>query len=65
MQYLMGLWSREPARVVAFVQMALLVAVTVFGVNLSGEQQLAIMGLVAALIALLGGEITRSQVSPA
>lgn len=64
MQSLLDLWRREPARIVAFSQMLLVVLVTVFGVNLTGEQQAAIIGLVAAALALLGGEITRSRVSP-
>ena len=42
---------------------SLLVAVTVFGVNLTDDQQIAILGLVAALIALLGdGEIAEGSV---
>mgnify|MGYP000034904111 FL=1 len=65
MAYLIGLWQREPARIVTFVQMVLVVAVSVFGVQLTGEQQTAILGLVMALIVLLGGEVTRSRVSPA
>jgi len=64
MQYLLDLWRREPARIVTFVQMVLIVAVSVFGVQLTGEQQTAIIGLVSAGIILLGGEITRSQVTP-
>lgn len=64
MQYLLDLWRREPARIVTFVQMVLVVAVSVFGVSLTGEQQTAIIGLVSAGIILLGGEVTRSQVSP-
>jgi hypothetical protein len=65
MSYLLSLWQREPARIVTFVQMVLIVAVSVFGVNLSGEQQVAIIGLVSAGIVVLGGEVTRSRVSPA
>jgi hypothetical protein len=64
MSYLMDLWRREPARIVTFVQMVLVVAVSVFGVQLTGEQQTAILGLVMAAIVLLGGEVTRSQVTP-
>ncbi|MGE5229465.1 MAG: hypothetical protein ACM3MJ_07070 [Deltaproteobacteria bacterium] len=65
MTYLLDLWRREPARIIAFAQMLLVVLVTVFGIQLTGEQQAAIVGLVAAFLALLGGEITRSRVSPA
>lgn len=65
MTYLIGLWQREPARIVTFVQMVLIVGVSVFGLNLTGEQQTAIIGLVSAGIVLLGGEVTRSRVSPA
>ena len=62
MQYLLDLWRREPARIVSFVQMLLIVLVSVFGVNLTGEQQIAIVGLVSAAIILLGGEVTRANV---
>lgn len=61
MENLLSLWSREPARVVAFTTafLALLVA---FGVQITTEQSAAIVGIVIALVTVLGGEITRANV---
>lgn len=53
------LWGREPAMVVAFVQALLILGVT-FGLNLTQEQQ----GAILAVAALGLGLITRSQVTP-
>jgi hypothetical protein len=62
MQALISLWSREPARIVNGV-LALLALLVAFGIQIDTGQQAAIIGLVAAIIAVLGGEVTRAQVS--
>ena len=65
MQYLIGLWAREPARIIGFATAAVAFAVA-FGVELTTDKQVAILGLVSAILIVLGAEITRSQVtSPA
>jgi uncharacterized membrane protein len=62
MQALISLWSREPARIVNGV-LALLALLVAFGIQIDTGQQAAIVGIVVAVIAILGGEVTRSQVS--
>jgi hypothetical protein len=62
MTWLLDLWRQSPARIVAAVS-ALLIFLVAFGVHLSTDQNGAILGLVSAVIVLLGGELTRSQVS--
>lgn len=59
---LLELWGREPARVVTFVEILVFLLVS-FGVPITGEQQVQIIAIVGAFIVLLGGEVTRSQVS--
>ena len=54
------LWGREPAMIVALVQAVLVLAV-VFGLKLAPEQSAAILAVVAVVLGL----ITRSQVTPA
>lgn len=61
MSNLLDLWMREPARLVSFTTAVLAVAVA-FGVQIGTDQQTAIVGVVIAVISLLGGEITRANV---
>lgn len=53
----------EPARVVA-VLLALIGLGAAFGLNLTDDQVAAIVALVAAILALIGGETVRAQVTP-
>jgi hypothetical protein len=62
MQRLIDLWSREPVRIVDLCA-AVLVLIASFGVQIDVGQQTAILGVVSALIIMLGGEVARSQVS--
>ena len=59
---LLSLWSKSPARIVAFTIAALDLAVA-FGLNISTDQQSKIVAFVGALIVLLGGEIVRANVT--
>lgn len=61
MQKLLELWLREPARIVSFATsfLALLVA---FGVQITTDQQVAIVGIIVTVVALVGGEVTRANV---
>jgi hypothetical protein len=61
---LVSLWLREPARIVGLVT-AVLALLVAFGVGVTEHQQEAVVGVVSALLILLGGEVTRSRVSPA
>lgn len=61
METLIDLWRKSPARIVGFVT-ALLALLVAFGVQVTTDQQVAILGIVSAVIILLGGEVTRSQV---
>lgn len=63
MSLLVNLWKTEPARVVGFIT-ALIALLVAFGVELSSDQQSAILGIVAAVLILLGSEVTRAQVVP-
>jgi hypothetical protein len=53
----------EPARVIAFV-LALIGLASAFGLHLSDDQSAAIVAAVSAVLALIGGEAIRAQVSP-
>lgn len=55
--------KNEPARVVAFTLAAIGLA-SAFGLGLTDGQESAIVALVSAVLALLGGETIRSQVTP-
>ena len=55
---------REPARCVAIV-LAVIGVLGAFGLGITDGQRDAIVALVAAVLALFGGEVTRSQVTPA
>jgi uncharacterized membrane protein (UPF0136 family) len=63
MQGLLDLWRREPALITGFVQ-AILVLAVAFGLNVTVEQQGAILAFTAAALALVGAGITRSRVTP-
>jgi len=56
-------WDREPALIVAFVQ-ALITLAVVFGAHITSAQSTAIIGVVIAALAVVGGLVTRSQVTP-
>jgi ascorbate-specific PTS system EIIC-type component UlaA len=53
----------EPALVTAGV-LALIGVAAAFGLHTSNDQQAAIVALVGAVLALIGGGVTRSKVSP-
>lgn len=55
------IWKREPARILAVVSAGLALLIG-FGLDLSGQQVNYIMIFAAALLALITGEATRSQV---
>jgi uncharacterized membrane protein len=58
-----NVWDKEPALVIAVVQ-AILVLVIAFGVHITDSQVAAIVGVASAVLALLAGVATRSQVIP-
>ena len=64
MDKMLGLWMREPARIVGLVTAVLALLVS-FGVEITGQQQAAIVGIVIAILVVLGAEVTRSRVTPA
>ena len=55
--------QREPARVVAVV-LAVIGVLSAFGLGITEGQTAAVVALVASVLALAGGEATRSQVTP-
>lgn len=57
------MFGREPAMILAAVQ-AVLLLVVAFGLDISNEQQVAILGAGGAILALLGGAVVRSKVTP-
>ena len=63
MNALRNLFANEPAVVIALVDAVLVLAIT-FGVPISGEQKVAIDGVLAAALAVAAGLVTRSQVTP-
>ena len=58
MDFIKNIWKNEPAGVVTVIT-ALLALVTAFGLSLTSEQ----VGAIVTFFTLLGGLITRSQVS--
>ena len=56
--------KNEPARVVAVV-IAVLGGLAAFGLGVTEEQAASIVAVVASVLALVGGEVTRSKVTPA
>jgi hypothetical protein len=63
MARLLGLWRREPARVIGLAT-ALVAFLVAFGVELTTGQQVSILGPVPAGLIFLGAEATRSRVTP-
>lgn len=63
MEKILDYIRREPSRIVGFV-LAVVGVCTAFGLGLTQAQQSAIVAIVGAALALLGAEVTRSQVSP-
>lgn len=59
----MNLFRNEPARVIAFV-IAVIGVASAFGLGITDGQSAAIVAVVGAALALFGGEVVRSQVSP-
>lgn len=60
--------SREPAAVTATITAlvaALIALVVAFGLDLTKEQEVAIIGVTAVLAPIVAGLITRAKVSPA
>jgi hypothetical protein len=57
------MFGREPAVILSAVSAALLLAVG-FGLEVSTDQQTLIMGAVGAVISLVTGAATRTQVTP-
>lgn len=60
--------SREPAAVTATITAlvaALITLVVAFGLDLTKEQEVAIIGITAVLAPIIAGLITRTKVSPA
>lgn len=57
------MFGREPARILAVIAAGLALAVG-FGLSISGQQVNLIMVFAAAVIPLIAGEATRSQVVP-
>lgn len=58
------MWNREPALILALIQAAIVLAVTL-GVDITDEQTKAVLAFAAAALALATGAAIRSQVTPA
>lgn len=54
---------REPARIMGLV-LAVLALAAAFGLALTEEQTAAVVAVVGAVLAVVGSETTRSQVTP-
>ena len=57
------MWNREPAVIIGAVASAVALLVA-FGVHVTDEQAKAVLGAAAAMLPLIAGIATRSQVSP-
>jgi hypothetical protein len=57
------MFNREPALILAAIQAAVIVAV-VFGVDITDEQQEALLAFAGAILSLATGLAIRSQVTP-
>lgn len=60
---MLNILRNEPARVVAAV-LAVIGVATAFGLGITDGQQAAIVAVVGAVLALVGGEAVRAQVTP-
>jgi len=58
------MFNREPAMILAAIQAAIVVAV-VFGVDITDDQQEALLAFAGAVLSLLTGLAIRSKVTPA
>lgn len=54
---------REPARIMGLL-LAVIALAGAFGLSLTDEQTAAIVAVVGAVLAIVGAETTRSQVTP-
>lgn len=63
MEQLITLWKKEPARIIGLVG-AVLTLLVAFGFNVTDSQQDSVIGVVTAILFLVGAEVTRSQVTP-
>lgn len=59
----MNLINTEPALIIGAAE-ALLILAMAFGVPISSDQKVAIIGAVNAVIAVVGSIVIRSQVTP-
>lgn len=60
---MLNLIRREPALIVGIV-VAVITLIVAFGVPIDNGQKSAIVGLVGAILSLLGAGVTRSKVTP-
>lgn len=56
-------WATEPALWVGLAE-AIIVLLVAFGVPISADQKAAVIGLISAVLAIVGAIVTRSQVTP-
>ena len=63
MKSIFTLIRSEPAVITGLV-VAVITLVVAFGIPISDDQRSAIVGLVGAVLAILGGGVVRSQVTP-
>ena len=63
MKQLLNLVRTEPAAITGLV-VAIITVVVAFGVPIDDSQRSAIVGVVGAVLAILGAGVVRSQVTP-
>ncbi len=63
MSNLLDLWRAEPALVVGFITAVLDLGIA-FGLPLTADQKVAIIGVVSAALAMLGATLVRAEVTP-
>ncbi len=63
MSNLLDLWKSEPALVVGFVTAVLDLGIA-FGLPVTPDQKIAIVGVVSAALAMLGATFVRGEVTP-
>ena len=56
-------WAAEPSLWVGLVT-AVIILLVAFGVPITDDQKVAILGVVSAVLVIVGAFITRSQVTP-